>query len=343
MKMAIRKHWKDFAAVIVLMFIAAGVGGYILSNQRFYLPKWVPVVGSDFYTLNAEFSTAQAVTPGQGQSVDIAGVKVGEISKVDLVNGRAVVQMKIKRKYSKIYNDATILLRPKTGLKDMILELDPGTATSGTVKDNGTIPVSSTLPDINADEILAQLDGDTRDYLRVLLAGAGQGLKNNGTALSATFRRFEPTARDGLKITQQLATRRSEPGAGHPQLQPALPGAGLARRRPRAVRLVVERRLRAVRRPGLEHPGHAPGAAAHAPDDVDRAGEGRSPRPRARPDAAGVAPDGAQPRPDADRRAPVPARDDSDHPRSAPALLAGRPARGQAPAPGGPEPLGTHA
>ena len=146
MSIAIRKHWKDFAAVIVLMLIAAGVGGYILSNQRFYLPKWVPVVGSDFYTLNAQFSTAQAVTPGQGQSVDIAGVKVGEISKVDLVNWRAVVQMKIKRKYSKIYNDASILLRPKTGLKDMILELDPGTVTSGEVKDNGTIPVSSRCP-----------------------------------------------------------------------------------------------------------------------------------------------------------------------------------------------------
>ena len=83
-----------------------------------------------------------------------------------------------------------------------------GSVTSGEVKDNGTIPISSTLPDINGDEILAQLDGDTRDYLRILLGGAGQGLKNNGLALSATFRRFEPTARDGLKITEQLATRR---------------------------------------------------------------------------------------------------------------------------------------
>jgi phospholipid/cholesterol/gamma-HCH transport system substrate-binding protein len=208
-RMAIRKHWKDFAAVIVLMVIALGVGGYILSNQRFYLPKWVPLVGSDFYTLNAQFSTAQAVTPGQGQSVDIAGVKVGEISKVDLVNGRAVVQMKIKRKYSKIYNDASILLRPKTGLKDMILELDPGNVTAGEVKDNGTIPVSQTLPDINADEILAQLDGDTRAYLRILLGGAAQGLKGNARPLSATFRRFEPTARDGLKITELLSKRRA--------------------------------------------------------------------------------------------------------------------------------------
>jgi len=208
MRMAIRKHWKDFVAVIVLMLVAVGVGGYILAHQRLYLPKWVPLVGSDFYTLNAQFSTAQAVTPGQGQSVDIAGVKVGEISKVDLKDGRAVVQMKIKRQYSKIYNDATILLRPKTGLKDMILELNPGTVTSGEIKDNGTVPISQTLPDINADEILAQLDGDTRAYLRLLLGGAGQGLKDNGLTLSATLRRFEPTARDGLLITQKLSERR---------------------------------------------------------------------------------------------------------------------------------------
>jgi phospholipid/cholesterol/gamma-HCH transport system substrate-binding protein len=207
-RLAIRKHWKDFTAVIVLMVIGLGVGGYILSNQRFYLPKWVPLLGSDFYTLNAEFSTAQAVTPGQGQSVDIAGVKVGEISKVDLVDGRAVVQMKIKRKYSKIYNNASILLRPKTGLKDMILELNPGRPPAGRVKDNGTIPVSATLPDINADEILAQLDGDTRDYLRVLLGGAAQGLRGNARELSATFRRFEPTARYGLEASKLLVARR---------------------------------------------------------------------------------------------------------------------------------------
>ena len=104
------------------------MGGFILSNQRFYLPNWVPLVGTDFFDVKAEFSTAQAVTPGQGQTVDISGVPVGEIKKVDLVNGRAVVTMAIKRKYAHlIKSDATALLRPKTGLKDMIIEMDPGT------------------------------------------------------------------------------------------------------------------------------------------------------------------------------------------------------------------------
>ena len=73
------------------------MAGYILSNQRFYLPAWVPVVGTDFYEVKAELQTAQAVVPGQGQTVNIAGVKVGEIGKVELEDGRAVVEMKIKR------------------------------------------------------------------------------------------------------------------------------------------------------------------------------------------------------------------------------------------------------
>ncbi|MDQ6914595.1 MAG: MlaD family protein [Actinomycetota bacterium] len=209
MRQAISKHTRDFLAVILLIVVSAGVAAFILSNQRFYLPKWVPILGKDFYTLKGEFQTAQAVTPGQGQTVDIAGVKVGEVSNVDLKNGRGVVTMKISRKYSKVYRDASILLRPKTGLKDMILELDPGTSTAGAIKDNGTVPVSQTLPDVNLDEILAQLDGDTRDYLKILLGAGAQGLHQNGRNLSATFRRFEPTARDTLKITQLLAQRRA--------------------------------------------------------------------------------------------------------------------------------------
>ena len=46
MARAIQKHLRDFIAIIVLVVLALLVGAYILSNQRFYLPGWVPVVGS---------------------------------------------------------------------------------------------------------------------------------------------------------------------------------------------------------------------------------------------------------------------------------------------------------
>jgi phospholipid/cholesterol/gamma-HCH transport system substrate-binding protein len=221
MKSAIRKRLPDFAAILVLFLIAMGVAGYILSNQRLNLPAWVPFVGKDFFTLKAEFQTGQAITPGQGQTVDISGVKVGEIQKVELVNGRALVTMKIEPKFAKgedgrpaIYHNARMLLRPKTGLKDMIVELSPGSPSAGKVKDGATIPVANTLPDINPDEILASLDADTRQFLVILLNGAGKGLQGRAGDLSATFRRFLPTARDSLAITEQLSQRRQNIARG---------------------------------------------------------------------------------------------------------------------------------
>jgi phospholipid/cholesterol/gamma-HCH transport system substrate-binding protein len=207
MRMAIRKHAGEFALLIGLIVVALVVGGYILSNQRFYLPKWVPVVGSDFVEYKAQFSTAQSVTPGQGQTVQIAGVDVGQISDVELKDGRAVVTMKIRRKYTPIYKNATALLRPKTGLNDMVIELDPGTRAAGPADHGYTVPVDQTLPNVNFDEILSSLDVDTRNYLQLLLGGAGQALNGQGRELSATLKRFEPTGRYLARLNGLLATR----------------------------------------------------------------------------------------------------------------------------------------
>lgn len=210
MRSAIRKHLRDFIAIVVLVLIAGFVGLYVLAHQRTTLPGWVPIFGRDVFVLKGEFSTAQAITPGQGQTVDIAGVEVGQITKVDLVNGRAVVTMELKPKYEhRVHPNATMLLRPKTGLKDMIVELNPGTAAGGpAVRDGYMVPVSNTLPDVNLDEILSVLDGDTRTYLQMLLNGAATGLEGNGGNLAQVFRRFEPTARDTAKFTKLLAERR---------------------------------------------------------------------------------------------------------------------------------------
>lgn len=209
MRSAIRKHLRDFAAIVLLVIVAGYTGFYVLSHQSTALPEWVPIFGEDFFELKGEFSTAQAITPGQGQTVDIAGVAVGEISNVELVNGRAIVTMKMDPKYAEVYPNATMLLRPKTGLKDMIVQLDPGTRDSGPrVKDGYMVPVSNTLPDVNLDELLAVLDADTRTYLQLLVNGAATGLTGQGRDLAQVWRRFGPTARDGAKLTKLLAQRR---------------------------------------------------------------------------------------------------------------------------------------
>jgi phospholipid/cholesterol/gamma-HCH transport system substrate-binding protein len=205
----IERYQKAFIAVVTMIVVAALVGGYILAHENLKLPGWVPVLGRNYFVLNGEFETAQAVTPGQGQAVTIAGAKIGEVASVDLRGGVAIVTMHLVPKYSegRIYHNATMLLRPKTQLKDMTVEVDPGSPASGQLHSGATIPLSQTAPDVNLDEFLAGLDADTRSYLQELLAGAGEGLKNNGKALSATLKRFDPTARDAQLITQQLHYR----------------------------------------------------------------------------------------------------------------------------------------
>jgi phospholipid/cholesterol/gamma-HCH transport system substrate-binding protein len=211
MGVAIRKHFKDFVAVLVLVGIAAAITLFILVNQNVNAPSWVPVLGHDTFQLKAEFQTAQAVTPGQGQTVNIAGVPVGQVSGVDLKSGRAVVTMDMDPKFKdRIYPNATMLLRPKTGLKDMIIALDPGSSASGApLGEHATISISHTQPDVNFDEFLSVLDADTRDYLVLLLNGGGQGLVGNGRTLAQVLRRFDPTQRNIAKITSELQKRQT--------------------------------------------------------------------------------------------------------------------------------------
>ncbi len=208
LRKSMKRYGIHMAAVVVLVIVSLGIAGYLLSNQRFYLPAWVPVLGTDFYTVEAEFSNAQAVMPGQGQTVNIAGVPVGEIGQVRLKNGAARVEMKIRRAHAPIHNDVQLTLRPKTALADMYIDMKPGTAASGEIPEGGVVPQANTKPTVNFDEFLAVLDADTRDYFQALLTGAGEGLAGQGGNLRDGFKRFPATGKYGVKIVKQLEKRR---------------------------------------------------------------------------------------------------------------------------------------
>jgi phospholipid/cholesterol/gamma-HCH transport system substrate-binding protein len=202
-RLAIRKHLWDFLAVLGVFLLGLAVAVYVLSQQDFRFP----LVEETPKRVALEVENAQAVQPGQGQTVRVAGVEVGRISDVQLENGVAVVEMEIEKQYEgMIRDDATAVLRSKTALKDMFVEVSPG---SGRVLDEGErIPVANTLPDVDPDEIYEALDEDTRPYLRLLVSGAGKGLDGRGDDLREVFRRFEPLHRDLSRVMEATAARR---------------------------------------------------------------------------------------------------------------------------------------
>jgi phospholipid/cholesterol/gamma-HCH transport system substrate-binding protein len=209
MRRAIREHLRDFIAIVTLLVLGLAATVAILSQQQAVYPSWIPFLGDERFELKAEFTSAQAVTPGQGQTVNLAGVEVGDVSKVELEDETAIVTLSIQEEYADlIHEDATMLLRPRTGLQDITIEVDGGSPDSATVVEDSTIPVSQTQPNVQPDEVLATLDGDTQAYLRLLLEGGAQGFGDHGRELSAGLRRLEPFARDVAKINRLLAQRR---------------------------------------------------------------------------------------------------------------------------------------
>ena len=205
MTKAIRDHLRDFLAILALLIVGLVSTWIIVQNQRLR----IPVLEERPFQLKAELQTAQGVMPGQGQTVRVAGVRVGDIAKVENEDGNAVVSMDIDRKFLPVYRDATILLRPKTGLKDMFLELDPGTQAAGEYEEDETIPVANTAPDINLDEILELLDADTRAYLRVLLTGGADALEGRGKDLGELLGSLWPINRGLARLNREVAKRKA--------------------------------------------------------------------------------------------------------------------------------------
>ena len=97
-KLAIRKHWVDFLAIVGLAILGVAVGVYILSQQDFRFP----LVQAKPKQIEIELANAQAVQPGQGQTVRVAGVEVGRIADVELEDGIAVVTLDIENDYENL-------------------------------------------------------------------------------------------------------------------------------------------------------------------------------------------------------------------------------------------------
>lgn len=212
MKRALQRYGVHFAAVLVVLALGLSAASYILVHQRFYLPSWVPVVGSDFVDYTADFKTAKAVVPGQGQTVAISGVTVGEIGQVNLVNGRGRVTMKIRREFAgRIHTNATAALRPRTPLQDMIIQLDPGTKSAPLLKAGGNIPAARTMTPTEFDDIISEFDGDTRQYLAILLQQGAKGLGDDGgKQLGGVLRGIEPATVYSARIAKALKTREAQ-------------------------------------------------------------------------------------------------------------------------------------
>ena len=88
-----RGHLKEVIALLGLIIAGIAVGGYIFAHQNVTAPSWVPVIGKTYFDMEARFTSASGVMPGQGQSVTISGINVGKVTGVEIREGQVLLNL----------------------------------------------------------------------------------------------------------------------------------------------------------------------------------------------------------------------------------------------------------
>ena len=207
-KLQLRRYGRYFAVLVVLWVIGLAAGAYIVINQRFSNPF------ASFVDVNGRFETAAGVVPGLGEPVNVAGVNVGEITGTSLSNGQAIIHMELKPSQlpapHRLYRNASAVLFPNTPLKDMEVDIDPGTPNAGVMPQGGTIPVGQTTVPVDSDELLSSLDTDTRTWFASLITDLNQGTTGRGQDIKQLLQNLGPTSVQLREIGDLLAVRRQK-------------------------------------------------------------------------------------------------------------------------------------
>lgn len=193
---------RDVVAVLVCVTLGLACAGYNLAHQQTRLP-W-----QDSFRLAADFDKAPGVRPEAPQEVRIAGVRVGRITGAETTeSGNARLEMEIDPEH-RIYANARLVLRSKSPLNVMYVELNPGSPDAPVLSDGAVVPVSQTRRLVQPYEVLDELDDRARaaltpllDQASVALATTDKDLPKGLAATSRTLAVFEP-------VVSSLAERR---------------------------------------------------------------------------------------------------------------------------------------
>lgn len=193
--------------MLVILVVLAGVSGVIiLGHQGSGLTNWP---WNNRFTFTAVFSDAAGVTPGQGQEVRMAGVQVGAIESASLTpDGKAALRLGIDPKYQ-IYGNATLVLRPKSPLNEMYIEVNPGGPPGMPLAAGGTIPVGQTDSPVTIDQVTQHLDQNTLQALTALIDEADVALTHAPASLASGLSATDQVARDLRPVAAALQQRRN--------------------------------------------------------------------------------------------------------------------------------------
>src|SRR2546421_3099334 len=181
-----RSRW-NLPVYIVYAVICCAVISVIVGKLELTYPWSHP------YRLAATFRTGDGILVNN--EVFMNGTKVGKVADVAPVNGQARVDMVITEPSAlPIFRDSAAEVRKKNLVGETYVEVSRGTPSAGAMQTGDEIPVQRTLQTVQIDQVLAILDPQTRDRLKLLINGAGDALTNRGGDMNAGAHSFNQVA-----------------------------------------------------------------------------------------------------------------------------------------------------
>ncbi len=148
------------------------------------------VLDADTMTITAHFPDSVGLFPGN--NVDVLGVPIGTVTKVEPQGTSVAVTMRIPADFQ-VPANAGALIIPPTVITDRYVELTPVWTSGPVMVDGGVIPLERTRTPVEFDRVIRALDGlansltsDARTVgaIQDALGVAARNLKGNGTSIN---------------------------------------------------------------------------------------------------------------------------------------------------------------
>ena len=221
------------ALVVVLALVAAFVGWNLYKKLT-------------TNTVVAYFPETLALYPGD--KVQIMGVKVGSIDKIEPAGDKMKVTFHYDNKYKVPANATASILNPSL-VASRTIQLSPPYTGGPVMEDNAVIPIDRTQVPVEYDELRDSINriltdlGPTKEQPKGpfgdIIESAANGFAGKGEQLNKTLNSLSRGAQHAERGARRLLRRGQEPGAVRQRALPERSAVRRAEQRPRHVHQLV--------------------------------------------------------------------------------------------------------
>jgi phospholipid/cholesterol/gamma-HCH transport system substrate-binding protein len=199
------KGWGTEAKVGIFVLAALMLLGYMSLR----VGKFTFLTSKDTFPVQTRFTSVSGLA--ENGRVEIAGVEVGRIKDIHLVNGQAVVDLMLHPGLN-LHQDATARIRTKGMLGEKYIELDLGNLAAPLMSPGGMI--SKTESAVDFDQLLSKVPALLDDFRPILddvksvtttlqkVIGSQEGENN----LKAMIANFTETSKTLNRVATNLAS-----------------------------------------------------------------------------------------------------------------------------------------